>query len=335
MSGPSRYLRRVVGLPQVLDVLAHHPDGLPLSVLAGELGVDAEQLRDTVLAYYRVDLVEYGIESWSQPVVEFVGGDGDDDPQTADVLRVTSARPERELGVEHVSAAELAALHQAGTALLALEPANAGLADAVHALEVSLLPVETGTEGAAADPAVSTRPAVARELARAVSEHRRVRLGYARAWRPGTAGRVVEPYRLVHTRRGWELDAGPPDERRRLRTYLVSGITSVDVLAETFDPPDDLDALVAANRAVTAVELVVPQDRRWAVERFAERVEVVQEDEADVKLRAELLPPVAQRLGLVLITAGPDAYVMEPATLADASRDLAGTLLAHHGGAAS
>lgn len=336
MSQVGRYVQRVVGLPQVLDLLTHHPDGLPLADVAGELGVDAGQLRETVLAYYRVDLVEYGVEGWSQPVVEFVGGeaaddtDADDvDPRTAPVLRVTSSRPERELGIEHVSAAELAALHQAGTALLGLEPGNTDLADAVRALGASLVPVEPDGHGSPADDADD---ATARGLARAVAAHRRVRIGYARSWRPGADERVVEPYRLVRTRRGWEVDAGPPDAEGRLRTYLVSGVTAAQVLDDTFVPPDDVDDLVAANRAITAVELVVPQDRRWAVDRFAERVEVLQEDESDVKLRAHLLPPVAQRLGLVLVTAGPDAYVMEPPDLADAGRDLAADLLAHHRG---
>jgi hypothetical protein len=78
------------------------------------------------------------------------------------------------------------------------------------------------------------------------------------------------------------------------------------------------------------VVIVSPQSARWAVDRFAERVEVVQEDEDSVKLRAEMLPPVSRRVGLLLITAGPDAYVMEPAGLRGAGAAVAAELLEHH-----
>ena len=66
------------------------------------------------------------------------------------------------------------------------------------------------------------------------------------------------------------------------------------------------------------------------VERHAESAEVLQEDEESVKLRANVLPPIRHRVGLVLLIAGRDAFVTEPADLRDAGRDLARELLAHH-----
>jgi proteasome accessory factor C len=78
------------------------------------------------------------------------------------------------------------------------------------------------------------------------------------------------------------------------------------------------------------VELVVPQDRRWAVDRYAEKVVVVDDDEESVKLRADLLPPVEQRLGLLLLCCGPDAFVMEPPALMAAGESMARLLLEHH-----
>jgi hypothetical protein len=66
--------------------------------------------------------------------------------------------------------------------------------------------------------------------------------------------------------------------------------------------------------------------RSRIVERHAESAEVLDEDEESVKL----LPPVQRRAGLVLLIAGPDAFVTEPADLRDAGRDLARELLAHH-----
>jgi proteasome accessory factor C len=63
---------------------------------------------------------------------------------------------------------------------------------------------------------------------------------------------------------------------------------------------------------------------------YVESAELLAEDEDSVKLRAHLLRPVKQRLGLLLIAAGPDAFVVSPRELSDAARDLARDLLAHH-----
>jgi proteasome accessory factor C len=104
------------------------------------------------------------------------------------------------------------------------------------------------------------------------------------------------------------------------------------VLDETFEPPADVDALLAAQRTPVEVELVVPQDRRWAVERYAESVTVLSDDEESVALRAGLLPPVDLRLGLTLLTCGADAFVVAPRSMEDAGVEMARLLLDHHRG---
>ena len=48
----------------------------------------------------------------------------------------------------------------------------------------------------------------------------------------------------------------------------------------------------------------------------AESAEVLEEDEESVKLRANVLPPVQRRVGLVLLVAGPDALSPIPPTYA-------------------
>jgi proteasome accessory factor C len=57
---------------------------------------------------------------------------------------------------------------------------------------------------------------------------------------------------------------------------------------------------------------------------------VLDDDEESVKVRAELLPPVDQRLGLLLLCCGPDAFVMAPADLSDAGESVARALVDHH-----
>jgi proteasome accessory factor C len=104
------------------------------------------------------------------------------------------------------------------------------------------------------------------------------------------------------------------------------------MLDKAFERPPDADDRMAANRAPTVVDLVVPQSGRWAVDRFAESVQVVADDEESVQVRAALLPPVADRLGLVLLSAGPAAFVTEPADLREAGVRTADRLLAHHTG---
>jgi predicted DNA-binding transcriptional regulator YafY len=336
MSPVAVYARRLAVLPRALGILELHPDGLPLADLAGELGVEPEDLREVFMAYYLADLVALG--SLSLPIVEFVrpGSDwtdeddgGSDDlsggraPVGPEWVRVLAPDPEHELGVDHLTAEQLGALYRAGTDLLALEPDNETLAAALEAFATALEPADTGGD--------ERRGATTAQLMhRAAEDRRRVEITYSRQWHPGTTTRTVEPYRVVRTRRGWEVDAGPPDDIAAVRTYLVSGLADVRTTDETFELPADLDDLLAANRQPETVELVVPQDSRWAVDRFAESSEVVADDEDDVALRAQLLPPVAQRLGLLLLCTSPDAFVTAPVALRDAGVDAARALLAHH-----
>jgi len=323
------YAARLAALPRALAILELHPTGLPLADLAAELGEAPDDLREVFMAYYLADLVELG--HIGQPVVEFFapGTDDDDDndddvdPATAQWVRVVAQDPEQELGVQHLGAEQLGRIFEAGAGLLALEPGNETLRSALDAFQAALWPAE-GPSGA------DWKAPVARQLHDAVQRQRKVRITYVRQWHPGSAERVVEPYRLVRTRRGWEVDAGPADEVAAARTYLVSGISACEVLDEGFEPPDDVDALLAAQRAPVTVEIVVPQGRRWAVDRYAEAVTVIDDDEESVSLRADLLPPVEQRLGLVLLCCGPEAFVTRPRSLEDAGAALAERLLAHH-----
>lgn len=342
MSRVAAYAERLAALPGALAILELHPDGLPLADLAAELDVAPGDLREVFMAYYLADLVELG--SFGQPVVEFfapgtaddgAAGDGEDgedaedaddaDPATAQWVRVVARDPEQELGVDHLSAEQLGRLFEAGADLLALEPENETLRSALDAFQTALWPAE-GPSGA------DWKAPTAQQLHRAAQERRRVRITYVRQWHPGARDRVIEPYRLVRTRRGWEVDAGPSDELAAVRTFLVSGIQACEVLDETFELPADVDELLAAQRSPVTVELVVAQERRWAVDRYSESATVLDDDEESVSLRAALLPPVAHRLGLTLLTCGPSAFVVQPRSLEDAGLELARRLLRHHGG---
>jgi proteasome accessory factor C len=321
---PAGYALRVLRLAQLFAILSHHPDGLPLDACAAELGIQVATLRADLGVFMNRDVPAE--VAWSLPGgvgLEFTGPGGEEaDSADAVHVRLTSNSPLTELGLEYVGADLLGPLYRAATDLLALEPDNDVLRQAVARLTETLM---AGVDG--------TRPfggELAAELRRAARERRQVRIVYARAWRPGVGERVIEPYRVVSTRRGFEVDAGPVDEAGDIRTFLVSGIRSLQVLEETFQRPPDVDALVARAREVTTVRLVVPREAAWVVDRFSEGVTVVRADE-DLELVAEVLPPVRDRVGLILTVAGPEAFVVEPETLRDAGAQTAARLLAHHG----
>ena len=327
MVATPKYVARIARLPQVMERLIGHPEGLPLATLAADLGVPVDELREDLMAFYAADVGSEWLMGLTRvDVLEFVGAEGDEaDPNEATVVRLASDRPATDLGVEYVDASELALVFTAARGLLDIEPDDEELAGAVEVLTETMgVPLDGGDE-----PARAWNHTL-RPLQDAVAARRRVRIGYSRAWRPGVGERVIEPYRLVQTRRGWEVDAGPPDEHGALRTYLLSNIRSVEPLDETYDPPADLAERLAAQRATQRVEVVLPHSGRWAADLYAESVEVLEADDESVKLALELLPPLEQRVGMLLLAAGPDAFVVAPAELDNAGAVLAEELLLHH-----
>ena len=320
------FVDRVAELPRLLDALQYHPDGLRIDDLAAQVKRTPAQVREVLLTYYTTDFASYATDvMWRPAAIEFVGSGEDDDPVEASVVRLVEAQPGSDLGVAYVPVTDLARQYRIARDRLALEPDNEILQSAADKLRRGLLPGIMETQPAPWEP-----PA---ELERARVERRKVAITYARAWHPGVVQRTVEPYRLLRTRRGWELDAGPVQDNGKIRTFLVSRVQSLRVLDEMFELPGDLDALLRDQRAPTPVEVDVPHEGRWAVEKQAESVEVITENETSVRLRAQLLMPVRQRVGLMIIDAGPGARVIGPTEYVHAGQELARRLLAHHTGA--
>lgn len=306
---------------RVMAILHSHPEGLPLDAVAAELGIDERQLRREILEYYATDIsAELLLGLQRADTIEFLAADGaEEDPHLAPVIRAVSDRPEAELGVEYLRADELVALYEAALSLAGIEPDNRVLGEAVRVLGESFL----------ATAAESSDDSIAAVLRDAVAQRRVVRITYSRAWRPGVGTRDIEPYALHRTDRGWEVDAGPL-MGGRARTYIVDRITSAELLADEFERPDGIAELLAAERAVVEVEMSLPQRTQWAVDRFAETTAVLTSDADDLTVRAGFLPPVRERVGLVLVIAGRDAFVLEPAEYQSAGADLARALLIHH-----
>jgi proteasome accessory factor C len=310
-------------IQRTLAILSQYPDGLSLDDLADELGVAVAQLRREILQYYGTDIdSRYLMGLQRHEVIEFVSADGAEaDPHLAPVVRLASDAPESELGVRYIRADQLAVLYDAGRSLLDVEPDNEALASAVDRLGRTFL------AAGGADPEPDGTPALLRS---AIESRTPLRIEYSREWRPGVGNRVVHPYALHRTRRGWELDAGPLDGGRA-RTFIVSRIRSAEPLTGEFARPPGIEAILHSERQETRVELSLPQGSHWAADRFAERTEVIDADADDLTLAAWFLPPVAERVGLVLLIAGRAAFVVDPPGLGDAAAGLARSLRRHHG----
>ncbi|MCH9816430.1 MAG: WYL domain-containing protein [Actinomycetia bacterium] len=328
MAEPTPAVAAFARVQRALAFLQMHPAGLPLADLAKELHVEEKQLRKDLIAFYSADIPPEALLGLQRPdSLQFLAPDGqDDDPGAAAFVRIVSSRAEAELGVDYLRADELSSLHRAAQTLSQVEPANDLLRSALATLESQILGVVTSD---AESPGDRTDADVLPTLRLAIESQRQVRIRYSRAWEPGTYRRDVDPYGLVRTRRGWELDAGPLSSGQ-IRTYLVERITSVQLADTTFTRPDELARIVAQDRAETAVELNLPQRTQWVADRFAERTEVLQGDQSDLALRAWFLPPVEERVGLVLAIAGPGAFVIGPPQFAAAGSQLAAKLLEHH-----
>ena len=78
------------------------------------------------------------------------------------------------------------------------------------------------------------------------------------------------------------------------------------------------------------MRVLLPQHARWVADFYAEQVTFVEDDERDVVVDLDLLPPVEDRVGRLLLTAGPAATVIDPPELDSAGVILAEELLLHH-----
>ena len=316
------YGDRVALLPQLLQILHHHPDGMRFSDLAHEVGRSEADIRETLRVYHLTDLAHYLPNLVARPdVLEFLGDDPEDDgdPSTATQVRLRGSAFGEELGVAHVKLEDLARLYRVASDALALQPEDRVLASAVGKLADGVLP---GFRIIEPEPWTHLD-----ELRAAIQDHHRITITYARAWSPVIEELTIDPHLLIRTRRGWELDASPGDARSALRTYLLANIRSMSVLSETFEVPDHLTAMITKHRTELVVIMDVPPRARGAVDKYAERVELVEERAELTRLKVRLLRPYRLRVGVMLVAGGPSARVVEPEELRQVGAEVARMIL--------
>jgi predicted DNA-binding transcriptional regulator YafY len=94
------------------------------------------------------------------------------------------------------------------------------------------------TEMHRADP--SAQAPYLEKLRRAAREHQQVDMLYQSTTKAEATQRQVDPYALVH-RSGWWYLVGYCHLRDGPRTFRVDRIQSLELLSQTFPPPDDFD----------------------------------------------------------------------------------------------
>lgn len=343
MAAPAKFVLRLARLPEVINVIASYPEGISVGALAAQFEVAADQLHQDLIAFSDLEAVGWDHGVFDGRALEFVVDwdpasdvdtfelDYEDDP-SAVVVKVVSDAPTRALGVEHLTAGDLALLYSAGQACLDTDPEDQHLAEALEVIAETMYGVSTGSTTGAQDESYT-----AAEWARllpllqgAQEERRRVDIVYSRTWSPGVSERTIEPLRLVQTMRGWEVDAGPVMDNGNLRTYLLSNIRECRVSEETFEPPSRLEQRLEQQRRTTLVRLALEQAARWAPDMYAEKVRILSEDEETFECDLELLPPAAERVALLLLASGGDARVMENHEVMVGAVEVIEGLIAHH-----
>lgn len=296
---------------------------LPIGGLAAMLGVPVDEVRGQLEAFNDVETSRLVLERLFSIIPEGGWPETGPDPEPADtdLVGFSPNMAGSDLGLVHQDATVLGPLLAAADELRSMEPDNLALASAVDKLRTRLVRNVTG--------AASFRTRTAAIFRQAADEHRQVRITYSGAWYPKVTSRIIHPYRVVSTSRGYEVDAGPLDAEDRPRTFLLRRVRDFEVLDDLFETPCAAAAAIDASRRLTAVEGVAPHRAMWVIRHWAERVEQFQSDSADVRFTAWVLPPVRARVALMALVAGPGVDLDDP-DLAAAPTELAAELLAHH-----
>ncbi|MDQ2931908.1 MAG: WYL domain-containing protein [Gemmatimonadota bacterium] len=164
-------------------------------------------------------------------------------------------------------------------------------------------------------PAGSDSPLLA-SLRQAIAIHRKVRIGYRGSDDRETTMRTIAPLGALPSHGTWYI-VGEADGAPGVRFYRLDRVSTVEMLAESFEVPPDfaLDRVLAEGRpfrsSTTATMRVrySPHIARWIAERESQPLD----DDGSITITHQ----VADREWAVrhVLQYGPDAEVLEPASL--------------------
>jgi len=325
-----------------LEVLSVYRGGLSLKLLADTLDVPPPQLRETLAAYDRGRDVGANVDAvlvfYTEAPPKSFGNEGDkeawldrhtsgaDDAEWVQLGGTCRAQDTDPFDVL-LSPVQIADLISFGENLSELEPHNQVLRAGLHRLKRRWFP-----------DALSSRSSLSRSpylalLRKSSDELRRVEITYANEWNPASKKRIIEPWQVRRTKRGFEVDAGPVHPDGSIRTFLLRNIEGVRVLDETFEVPGNFRDLINANRVTITARVGIPRSAERSYEALAESIVKINDDHTSdvLLLDVELAQPYEPRLAVLLLRAGPKAVVYQPADMRNIAAHRAQQLLSHHG----
>lgn len=166
------------------------------------------------------------------------------------------------------------------------------------------------------------------ELRRAAASHQKASIDYYSFGRDGHSTRVVEPWRVFNSGGHWYLHAWCEAVTGE-RLFRLDRVTGLEVLPETFEPPDNITAVDSAiyhpRPDDTVVVLDLEPPAHWIAEQYPN--DDVVERPGGV-LRVTLRVAGTAWLERLLLRGGPDVRVVEGDP--DVGRGAARRLLARY-----
>lgn len=302
-----RLRRLLVILPWLME---HAPGTVPLAEAAERFDVSPHSLADDLTLVAMCGLPPY--------VDEMIDLYVDDDEIYVGVPRLFT----RPLQLNAVEAFELLAAGNAALQLPGADP-DGPLGRGLRKLASALGEDDTGIV------VVNPQPPFTDELAAAAEAGERLVIEYWSASSDQLSERTIVP-RLVSTDRGAWYVRADDDRSGEQRTFRIDRIARLDHTGEFVTPstPAPTDGGWFADGSIPRVTIRIAPAARWVVERFP--ADDVSAPDADGWVTARL-PVASERwLAQVLLTAGPDAELVEPGPFADVAPDAAARVLARY-----
>jgi predicted DNA-binding transcriptional regulator YafY len=341
-----KYPARLKESVEALQFLSLYQDGIAIDDLADTLGIDVHKLKGNLHAYRAgMDVVSDRFHDsvlfLDNPPPDELSlldreerEEWEDDHQSdgIDTAVWVVLRKADDQGVDPFTVmldiTDIAEIITLAESLYQLEPDNQPLRTALTELRSRWFPDQTASGSLLADSPVLPI------LKQAEQQQRQVQITYIDEWRQHETPLVIEPLQIRRRATGYEVDVGPVQEDGTIATLLTDNISDPILLAERFERPENAEGLIAANQRTHQVQVFISKSATSTYETLVESVEVLKEDpepDGEHYLQLELREPIADRLALLLLIAGPGSSVEEPAELDQVGADLAQRLLNHHG----
>lgn len=293
MSAPLTARERLERAIAMVPWIASHRDGASIEEVCLRFDLTVDQLQECMDTVFMVGVHPYTPDAM---IDVFFAPD-----------RIIIRLPEYFTRPLRLTPAQTFGLLAAGRALQSIPGADASgpLARALEKIATS--------HGAAGEQVVdididTASTDVLERTTEAVRSHRRLRLGYYSIGRDVVTERVVEPWRIESREGYWRLQ-GRCLTADAVRQFRLDRVRSIEVLDETFSPPETLEPLeVFRSEGLPRVTLEIGPADVWIVSQYPVD-EVIRLD--DGRRRVTLAVAAVPWLERLLLRLGPDTIVVE------------------------